>query len=181
MKKFNRQSIRLRGFDYTSSGAYFVTVCCHQRETLFGDILEHEMFLNCFGEIVLEEWEISAQRRKELTLGEFVVMPNHVHGIVWLHQNVVSVGAVPINVVQTAPNPPTINVVPKSLGAFVRAFKSAVTKRIDESRGTPKFPIWQRNYHEHIVRNDSSLYRIQDHIQNNPRTWQEDCFFAGAT
>ncbi len=157
----HRGSLRSRHHDYASSGAYFLTICTVQKRHLFGDILEGEMVLTEHGQIVLEEWLASAQIRKELELDAFVVMPNHVHGIVWiLKEPRTDIGhaSVVLGVGATGRSPLRGNVAPgpakKSLGAFVAGFKSAVTKRIDESRGTPGIPVWQRNYFERIVRSD---------------------------
>jgi putative transposase len=246
--KHHRRSIRLPGYDYTQPGAYFVTFVAHDHECLFGDVVDGVMRLNAFGEIVRDEWFRTAVVRPYVMLNpdEFVVMPNHVHGIIWIvgagdrghgddggdvdvfagdrghgddggdvdvfagdrghgdddgnvdvfagdrghgddDGNVdVFVGA-QRRCAPTPPTPPTphtvrrpvggatpTNVVPGSLGAIVRAIKSATTKRINALRGTPAAPVWGRNYYEHIIRYETSLNRIRRYIAANPSRWAED-------
>lgn len=141
--KHHRRSIRLRGYDYAQTGAYFVTICTYQRECLFGDVRGGRMECNAHAQIVHEEWAQSAQLRREITVDAFVVMPNHVHGIVIIDANnrtSPSVGATGRSPLQK-PGP-----APKSLGSFIAGFKAATTKRINQRRGTPGMPLWQRNY-----------------------------------
>lgn len=199
--KFNpgihhRRSIRLQGYDYSQTGAYFVTICVHDRECLFGEIVEmadeyrgesrkadeypksgechsplREMVMNDFGRIVQDEWVRSAEIRAEIELGEFVVMPNHFHGIV-LITNDARRGDRPVAltpVATTIPGPQK-----KSIGALVAGFKSAVTKRINETRNFPGLPVWQRNYHEHVIRDDADYDRIAKYVATNPQRWIED-------
>jgi REP element-mobilizing transposase RayT len=173
----HRQSTRLRAFDYTSSGAYFVTMCVAQKMLLFGDVLEGEMVLNDLGNIVLETWNAIPEHFSSVTLDGFVVMPNHVHGIVQIGYGP-AVGAQHAAPLHGAV--PRSNVAPGSLGAIVRSFKSAVTKRINESRGTPGLPVWQRNYHEHIIRNDADFECIRAYITNNPLEWSTDQYAVSA-
>lgn len=164
----NRRSIRLKGYDYAQAGAYFVTICAHDRECLFGKVVDGTMRLNELGEIVRNAWLQSAEIRHEIVLhaDEMVVMPNHIHGIVWIVDDPVgATGSVPL-----PSNGPT----PRSLASFVAGFKSAATKRINERRGTPGAPVWQRNYYEHIIRSDALLARIREYIVNNPLQWALD-------
>ena len=200
--KHHRRSIRLPGYDYTQPGAYFVTIVTHDRECLFGEVVDGQMRLNPFGEIVREEWFRTAVVRPYVMLApdEFVVMPNHIHGIIWIvgagdrgHGDDggdvdVFVGAqrrcAPTPPTPPPPTPHTVrrpvggatptNVVPGSLGAIVRAIKSATTKRINALRGTPAAPVWGRNYYEHIIRYETSLNRIRRYIAANPSQWAED-------
>ena len=179
-KRHHRRSIRLKGYDYTRPGAYFVTICAHNRECLFGEVVDGEMVLNEYGEIVREEWFRTAQVRPyvELFEDEFVVMPNHIHGIVWIVDDVDdTVGAQRRCASTTKPKPggvPPNNVAPGSLGAIIRSFKSAVTKRINALRGTTGAPVWQRNYYEHIIRDDRALNAIRRYIAENPLRWHLD-------
>ncbi len=173
----SRRTLRLRGYDYTQPGAYFVTICTHHREPLFGQVADGEMVLNAFGKMVWEEWFKTAQVRPyvELFEGEFVIMPNHIHGIVWIVGDMVG-GP---RSLAPPPQPKTSgvdpnNVTPGSLGAIIRAFKSAVTKRINALRGTPGAPVWQRNDYEHIIRNDDALNRIREYIETNSLRWHLD-------
>lgn len=187
----HRRSIRLPGYDYTSPGAYFLTICVHRGECLLGEVVNSAMQPNEWGQIVHEEWLASAKIRPELKLDAFVVMPNHLHGIVWLlHTDATQTHNVPPPTVGAhggAPDDSVHNVgahgrapgrVPqraaRSLGSFVAGYKSAVTKRTNQLRDTPGLPFWQRNYWEHIIRDEQSLNRIRQYIQDNPARWAED-------
>ena len=151
----HRRSIRLKGYDYSQVGAYYVTIVAAHRECLFGEIENGEMCLNDLGNIVREEWLQTAQVRPNVELDEFVVMPNHFHGILAIAGD------------DRAPHP-------GSLGAIMSQFKSIVTKRVNEMRDTPGAPVWQRNYYEHIMRDDGDLNRIREYIINNPANWDAD-------
>jgi len=179
-QKHHRVSIRLKGYDYSLAGAYFITIVAYKREMLFGEIVNGVMRLSRRGEIVREEWFASVNIRKEIKLfeDEFVVMPNHAHGIVWIVEDDSrftvdagrSVGAG--RDVVGSDGRPTLRMKPKSLSSFVAGFKSSVTKRIrDELNETG---IWQRNYHDRIIRNDKELNAIRDYIESNPGNWAED-------
>lgn len=177
----HRRSIRLKGYDYTSPGAYFVTLVTRMRECLFGEITGGEMHLNMAGEIAREEWFKTAELRDNVRLNpdEFVVMPNHVHGIIWIVEVDDIVGACDgARVVgaqrRCAPTKTAPNIPPHGLGAIVRGYKSAVTYRVNTMREIRGMPLWQRNYYEHIIRNEAELGRIQAYIQNNPIQWDAD-------
>ena len=164
-----RKSIRLRGWDYTKTGAYFITICTHQREPIFGEVIDRRMKMNDWGSVVVAEWRQTERLRNNVTLDEFIVMPNHVHGIIWItHDANTNVGA------QRAAPLPDINVTPKSLGAIVRSFKSAITRTINQMRQTPNGKIWQRNYYDRIVRDDEELNTIRHYIRQNPARWSLD-------
>ena len=172
-EKHHRRSIRLRGYDYTQPGAYFVTICTHDRICLFGRVVKEDMRLNEFGEIVRECWLMIPHHFPHTALDAFIIMPNHVHGIIWIvnaasDDNVGATHASPLRL--PSPRGPKR----KSIGAIVGSFKSVVTKRINQKRGTPGLPVWQRNYYEHIVRNDESLNRIRQYIAENPLRWYLD-------
>lgn len=169
----HRQSTRSTGYNYSDPGAYFVTICTRNRECLFGEIVGGKVRLNEWGEIAQEEWFRSEQIRHEIRLkpNEFVVMPNHIHGIVWIRGNHAGATA-------RLPLPPDVSnprgPVSRSLGAFLTGFKSAVTKQINQLRGTPGISVWQRNYFEHIIRNEEELSRIREYIISNPSNWRTD-------
>jgi putative transposase len=166
-KKHHRESTRMKGYDYSLAGAYFITLVTYQREMLFGEIENGEMKLNHRGEVVQEEWFRSADIRREIRLypEEFVVMPNHIHGIVWIVETNQTVGA-------NGRSPLREHMKPKSLSSFVAGYKSSVTKRIrDELNETG---IWQRNYYDRIIRNDRELDAIRKYIQTNPMNWAKD-------
>ena len=164
----HRRSIRLPAYDYAQPGAYFVTLVTQARESLFGQVIDGEMRLNGLGDVVAQEWRRTGEMR-DVGLDLFVVMPNHAHGIL------IVVGAH-----SRAPehDPPEYGVPlyrpPRSLGSLVAGFKSAVTKRINGMRGTPGLPVWQRNYYEHVIRDEEELNRIREYVASNPTHWEED-------
>lgn len=174
--KFNpdihrRRSIRLKHYDYSRSGTYFVTVCTRERECLFGEVVDSKVVLSPYGQIVQEEWIKTSEIRKEIGLDLFVVMPNHLHGIVFIHNDrqgpVGAHGRAPLRNNGSQRKP-------RSLGSFIAGFKSVVTKRINVIRETPAVPVWQRNYYEHIIRNENELICTAEYVLNNPACWTED-------
>lgn len=177
--RHHRRSIRLRGYDYTQPGAYFITMNTYQREHLFGRIIDGEMHLSTQGEIARDEWYKTAEIRPYVTLDEFCIMPNHVHGIIIINDDdsrmdeSFRTGDQPSLGTGAARCAPTIAPTSHSLAAIVRAYKSAVTKRINEINGTPGTPIWQRNYYEHIIRGEADFARIREYIMNNPLRWRD--------
>jgi REP element-mobilizing transposase RayT len=171
--KHHRRSIRLKGYDYTQPGSYFVTIVTHQRQLLFGDILNGDMFLNNVGCIVKAEWLRTADIRDNVTLDEFVSMPNHLHSIIIINDDEIPVGASRSSPLQTDMQL-SHGPVPHSLGAIMAGFKSSVTKRINGLRNTPGMPVWQRNYYEHIIRNEMEWNNIRKYILTNPKKWETD-------
>ena len=166
--RHHRRSIRLPAYDYTQPGAYFLTVVTHQRQCLFGEIVDGQVLVSGYGEAVGQEWLRSTQIRREIQLDAFVVMPNHIHAIVIVGAH----GRAPLH---RAPLPRApLHRSPHSLGSFVAGFKSAVTKRINELRGTPGLTVWQRNYYEHIIRDEEELNRVRQYIIDNPTCWEQD-------
>ena len=165
----NRRSIRLPGYDYASAGWYFVTICCHKRQNLFGEIQQGEMVLNAAGEMVEECWFNIPKHFPNAELHEFVVMPNHVHGIIEL--TVRAENFLPLQPIQHEFQ----TVIPISVASIVKGFKIGVTKWMRQN--THQNQIWQRNYYEHIIRNDESYRRIANYIVHNPQNWQEDEYF----
>ncbi len=166
----NRRSIRLRGYDYAQAGMYFVTICAWQRACRFGAIVDGAMRLHEDGRIVGEEWERTAAVRPSVSLDAWVVMPNHFHGIL-----IIGGRGTPA----ACPYEPAISrrfgqPVSGSLSTIIGQFKSMVTKRINARRGTPGAPVWQRNYYEHIIRNEADLARIREYIVHNPLRWELD-------
>ncbi len=169
-KIHHRRSIRLKGYDYTQAGAYFVTIVAWQREMLFGEIVNGEtpqggdVVLNSFGKIVAEKWQWLETQYEYVELGAWVIMPNHLHGILVIHDNGRG-GSRP------APTPP---IKTKPLGGLIGAFKTVSTKHINLLRGTEGIPVWQRNYYEHIIRNEPEMDRITRYIESNPLRWVDD-------
>jgi putative transposase len=183
-EKHHRRSIRLQGYDYSQPGMYFVTICTQGKELLFGEVAKGEMAVNKYGRMIWEEWYRSAEIRREVRLDEFMVMPNHLHGIVVITSaeahGVGAIGrheiiAIVVGAHGRAPlQHRQLHRQPRSLGSFVAGFKSATTKRINDLRGTPGVPLWQRNYYEHVIRNEEELHRIREYIQTNPLRWELD-------
>jgi REP element-mobilizing transposase RayT len=166
-KIHHRRSIRLPGYDYTHPGAYFVTICTHQRQCLFGEITHGTLHLNLAGEQVKALWLRLPLHFPNLELDEFVIMPNHVHGILQLSDH-------PINSDSTPQTPEPAGTQSRSIGAIIQNFKSVSTRRLRRYGNLAGQPIWQRNYYEHIIRNSEDLASIQTYIQNNPLCWQDD-------
>ena len=167
----NRHSIRLPEFDYRQFGAYFLTICTYEKDPIFGRVYSDAVHLTEFGRAVEHEWSLTGKLHDYVATDTHVVMPNHFHGIIWLRRNVVGAQrAAPLR----ADAARLSNVQPQSLGAVVRGFKSASTKRINELRATPGSPVWQRNYYERVLRNDEELCRAQEYINYNPLKWSED-------
>jgi REP element-mobilizing transposase RayT len=171
----NRRSTRLKGYDYTLPTAYFVTLVTWQRELLFGEIVDGDVRLNDIGEIVRYGWLWTEEiRRPEVSLDEFIIMPNHLHGIIVIHDLIPSpVGATRGSPLQKHEYPPR-GPKPKSLGALIAGFKSSVTKRVNKHRNLPGHPIWQRNYFDRIIRDEEELNAVRKYIQSNPSHWEKD-------
>ena len=164
--KHHRRSIRLKGYDYSQPGAYFVTVVTQDRACLFGEIVDGEMQLNNSGQIAKAAWDELPARFPSVRLDAFIVMPNHVHGI-----NIVGAQFIAPSDGFGATNQGVMNHAP-TLGEIVRAYKAASTRLIRQA-GTPDF-AWQRNYYEHVVRDEESLNRIRQYILDNPERWEFD-------
>jgi len=161
----HRRSIRLPAYDYASPGAYFVTACTRKRECIFGVQELHD--------VVEETWRQIAFHLPNARTDEFVIMPNHVHGIPWiLNTKVGAQHAAPLPPLRQRARAPAVR--PGSLGAIVRSFKSAAAKRINEIRRTPGTPVWQRNYYERVIRNEDELNHIREYIGLNPLQWEFD-------
>ena len=167
--KHYRRSIRLPGYDYSQPGAYFITICTQGRICLLGDVADGVMVLNDAGRIVANCWKAVPCHFKWVELDEFVVMPNHLHGII----NIVDAGR---GTACRAPTPGEQFGRPQadSLTTVIRSFKSAATNSINLARNSQGQRVWQRNYYEHVIRNDSDLNRIRHYISENPAKWSED-------
>lgn len=194
MNKYNphihhRRSIRLIGYDYSQAGLYFITICVKNRECLFGEIIDGEMNLNDAGKIANQCWLEIPNHFPDTILHEHIIMPNHVHGIVEL------VGAknfspenadTPCEIVNTPPdisnningakNFSPLRSPSKTIGSVVRGFKIGVTKWMRHN--TDIYDVWQRDYYEHIIRNEQSYQTISEYIINNPAKWNDDKFYT---
>jgi len=170
----HRRSYRLAGYDYTSPGAYFVTVCAHRKRCGFGRVVRHEMRLNRYGRIVQNEWCHLAEARPQVALDEFRVMPNHFHALLI------------ITAPGTPPSAATPSLIRKfgdaetgSLSTIVGQFKANVTKAIHTLRaelypGTAPVRVWQGRFYDHIVRDEDELNGIRRYIIENPQHWSVD-------
>jgi REP element-mobilizing transposase RayT len=198
MNKYNpnthhRRSIRLKGYDYSQAGMYFITICCQDRACLFGEIVigaddvNPKMRLNEMGIIAQNEWLKTPFIRPNVELGDFVVMPNHIHGIIIItgrgeshSPNNIVKGEFnsPINFLKDEFNSPQqspLRSPSNNIGAIIRGYKSSVTKQIrllDEN-----ISVWQRNYYEHIIKTEKSFENISNYIVNNPANWNDDKFY----
>lgn len=194
----NRRSIRLKNYDYSGEGFYFITLCVAERIHLFGEIINGEMQLNKFGEIAKEEWAKTIEIRDNISLGEYIIMPNHLHGIIQINFQKENKNETYYSGKFHSPS--------QTIGAIIRGFKGATTKKInllirefiekrnstDELQFAPtsaeefhfidnfnlsgKGSIWQRNYYEHIIRTKRAYKNISNYIRSNPRNWGKDKF-----
>lgn len=194
----HRRSVRLQGYDYSKEGLYFITICTHDKLCLFGEIGETQMFLNALGEVVNKCWLEIPNHFPNAVLHEFIVMPNNIHGIIELKaSNLENPSNVGVQNFEPLREIPKINkyqkIIPRSIGSIVRGFKIGVTKwyrekinsNFDYKLITEDYrqislsgnQIWQRNYYEHIIRNEESYLNISNYIINNPQNWQQDKFY----
>jgi putative transposase len=215
-----RHSIRLPGYDYSQAGAYFITICTHDRACLFGQIVRAglapaQMQLNEYGQIAHDQWHQIPERFENIELDQFVVMPNHVHGIIIINESVgagftpapfmgtpalddktvnTGVGASPTPTLIPSGQPPTgqpptgqpqgLPLHGGTVGDIVGAYKSLVANeclKIYKSKNEFMGKLWQRNYYEHIIRDEKSYNQIDAYIVNNPAQWELDQLFAGGT
>jgi len=153
-----RRSPRIAHYDYSSPGTYFVTICTHERACLFGNFARGEMVLTDIGRIVDDCWSEIPQHHTAVALDLYVVMPNHLHGLLSI---------TPPRGTETPQTTPNLN-------AIVGSFKSAATRRVNASRATPGVNLWQRAYYDHAVRTEKGLERIREYIANNPLKWELD-------
>jgi REP element-mobilizing transposase RayT len=193
-----RKSIRLKGYDYSQAGLYFITICCDDMKHRFGRIENGKMILNELGQIAHDEWLNTLSIRKNVELHEFIIMPNHMHGIIVLNGmgELHSPENNDYNIMDECDSPERDvmdgnktgefktgecktgecnSPLRSSVGAIVRGFKSSVTKQIRLIGFDKK--LWQRNYHDHIIRNEQSYLNIANYIINNPAKWEEDKFY----
>lgn len=192
----NRRSIRLKGYDYSQEGIYFITLCIQNKTHLFGEIEDGILQLNTFGKIAAEEWIKTAEIRNNIKLHEFIIMPDHFHAII----------EITFSKNENRKEERTIFKSPsQTIGAIIRGFKGATTKRIKEiiyqkeeekseidfSIGTGELQfatsaptmiknidlsksIWQRNYYEIIIRDELAFINISNYIKNNPKNWKKE-------
>jgi len=158
-EKPNRRSVRLKDYSYSSPGMYYVTICSDDRRCIFGNIADGELQPSISGRIALKHWGEIASRWSPLQLDRFVLMPNHLHGILFF---------------------PDTDVKLPSLGTVINWYKRAVTVSIRE-RYESTLVVWQRNYYEHVVRDERDLERIREYVDYNPGRWEEDEYYRHET
>lgn len=183
-----RRSIRIQGYDYSQGGAYFVTICAHRKRLLFGRVTAGTVRLNDVGNTVAQYWEAIPNHVAQVIVDEYVVMPNHFHGILIISDDsgwpVAACHSLDTSEVSGGPACYThqreqgrqrlSGPKPGSVGSIVRAFKSAVTRAMRQRASGITGPIWQRNYYEHVIRDESGLNRIREYIRTNPMRWERD-------
>jgi len=162
--RYRSESLRLPWWDYAEAGWYLVTICTQNRQCVLGEIVDGSVNLSPGGLIVEEEWQRTPTVRPDVGLDEFVVMPNHVHGIVVLAGDHKKTSHRDVSTKSRLPS--------QSLGAMIGQFKSVCTKRI-RGAGFPRFS-WQAWFYEHIIRDERSLEYIRQYIENNPAKWEVD-------
>ena len=185
-EKYRIESARLKEWDYSSEGWYYITICTKNREEIFGKIINDEMVLNDFGEIILEIWGSLPQHYDNIILDEFVVMPNHIHAIIGIN-NVVAVAVTVTVTVETGLKPVSTTVDTNTgsgtggttrkkhgISEFIRALKTFSARQINEIRNTKGTPVWQPRFYDRIIRNEEELNRIRQYIKNNPKNWKHD-------
>jgi len=176
----HRRSIRLKGYDYSQAGAYFVTLVAYQSESLLGNLRDDKVVLSEMGEIVKAYW-LRLPKIFNIQLDEWVIMPNHLHSIIWILDLGTGKATTQTDdhksksiMAMASPKQRPIGTKPGSLGAILQNFKSVTTRKINQMRDTPGLPIWQRNYYERIIRDEGEWGRIRLYIQENPARWIED-------
>ena len=176
----HRKSVRLKGYNYAQAGLYFLTICTHNRECLLGNINNGQLLLNDAGQAALKCWEAIPQHFPNAVVHPFVIMPNHVHGIIALlgqeDAGCLRVGAENFLPLHANTEHQFQQPIPRSIASIVKGFKIGVTTwcRLNSSIVT----VWQLNYYDHIIRNDASYRRIAAYIENNPVNWEQDRFFV---
>jgi putative transposase len=181
-----RRSTRLKGWDYASPGYYFITICTYERERLFGDVVNGKMQLNDAGHFTEQCWKNIPKHFPYTDLDEFVIMPNHMHGIVVIRRSVGAYNHTPQRQDQSVPRganiyspmrintpiEPSLRSPSKTIGSIIRGFKIGVSKMI--KKNTEISMVWQRNYYEHIIRSEAELDQTRQYIRDTPAEWPDD-------
>lgn len=176
-KRQARKPIRLKYYDYRSQGYYFITICCKDKQCFFGEVVGREMKLNRVGEVVQQCWENIPIHFPNVILHPFIIMPNHLHGII----EIVGANQYSPEYNDMVQNKGEKDVSPlrgtsQTVGSIVRGFKIGVTKW--GRNNTDINEIWQRNYYEHIIRDEKSYFQIIEYIENNPLKWEYDSLYS---
>lgn len=163
-KQHRRRSIRLKGYDYSTPGAYFVTMCANRRKCIFGTINRGRIELSELGRIADRYWSQIPAHFKDVVVDSYIVMPNHAHVI--------------IQILEGENGTRFEDLVPPSLGRIVAYYKYGSTKNINLARGNSDKQIWQRNYYDHIIRGDAELNVYRKYIVENPLKWDLDEYYS---
>ena len=163
----HRRSIRLKEYDYSAEGLYFVTLCSHEHQCIFGKIIDDNVILSKYGEIIEEVWRTLPQHFTNIVCHEYVIMPNHMHCIIQINNNVGAGSARPAKEQNTSPLQKI------TLGNIVAFYKYNTTKLANRN-----VQLWQRNYYEHIIRNQQSYEEIAAYIVENPIHWKRDKLYT---
>ncbi len=184
----NRHSIRLKEYNYSENGMYFVTICVENREKLFGWIMNESIQLNNAGEMIQKWWQELENKYSNVVLDEFVIMPNHFHGIIQINTNYQGghIGP-PLQKNHREPVGVGLRVYPdknynESLSTIIQWFKTMTTNEYIRGVKSDIFPgfnkrIWQRDYYEHVIRDENDLNNIREYVINNPKNWENDSLF----
>jgi len=169
-----RKSVRLKSFDYSTAGAYFLTVCTRDRKPMLGDIRNGETVANDVGALIVRCWEEIPAHFPDAVCDQFALMPNHLHGILFLFSGdddpvVQARHALPLHMAEAFGKP-----VAASIPTIIRSFKAAATREARNLTGQPQLRLWHRGYHEHVIRDGADLDAIRRYIVENPAKWESD-------
>lgn len=170
MTKLKRKSYRLKGFDYKNSGFYFITIVSYQRQNIFGRIMNKTFYPNELGHQISINWNLISEKHVNIEIDAFVVMPNHIHGILKINGDENFMGMSFLDEFAQ------FKYERNSIGQVIRGFKSSITswsKNYSDLKN-----IWQRNYYDHIIRDEKSYNLIKEYILLNPENWTDDMFYG---
>jgi putative transposase len=176
MSYHERRSVRLKNYDYRSSALYFITICTKDRIKIFGEIKNGQVILNKYGISARQEWIKTAQIRANVELDAFIIMPDHIHGIIAIRNLKVDpdrgmAGHAPLTY-SISVNRRFGHPIKKSLASIIGSYKASVSREINKLRQTPGQSVWHRNFYEHIIRNEKELYAVRKYIMNNPKKYK---------
>lgn len=180
-KYYQRKSIRLKDYDYSQPGGYFVTIVTQNKECVFGEIVNGNMILSSYGEIIDQCWNKTPNNFYNIELDSFQIMPNHIHGIIHIVDNIVGAkhsikklhkigNNLQRNASPLQPNGTNTG----SLGAIIQNFKSVTSRKINQIHKSPGQKLWQRSFYDHVIRNETELKNVRKYIEDNPLKWELD-------
>ena len=181
-----RKQLRLKHYDYSQPGSYFITLCSYHNQCIFGDVVDNEIILNQLGKLVDFTWLDLPNHVSGIKLDAFVIMPNHIHGIITIIDRTPHVGggsSESFRLSHLNEPPPTLSGRPvmvikqKPLSEIVRQFKTFSAQRINRFRGTKYSHVWQRDYYDRVIRNEIAYQKVFEYIQSNPMKWKMDKYY----